>query len=721
MVRGTVSTSYSLSVSSSGVDSGIDDVATGQSVLLTLNGSGVVEGRTAISGDLVFTVSVNGSGTVTLDQLRAVVHPDASNPDDAVSLSSANLISLTRSSTITDRDGDSASDSASINIGQSLSFEDDGPSIDVTVSQSADALVVDETVLATNATANYADNFGATSSFGADGAGTVSTSYSLSVSSSGVDSGIDDVATGQSVLLTLNGSGVVEGRTAISGDLVFTVSVNGSGTVTLDQLRAVVHPDASNPDDAVSLSSANLISLTRSSTITDRDGDSASDSASINIGQSLSFEDDGPSIDVTVSQSADALVVDETVLATNATANYADNFGATSSFGADGAGTVSTSYSLSVSSSGVDSGIDDVATGQSVLLTLNGSGVVEGRTAISGDLVFTVSVNGSGTVTLDQLRAVVHPDASNPDDAVSLSSANLISLTRSSTITDRDGDSASDSASINIGQSLSFEDDGPSIDVTVSQSADALVVDETVLATNATANYADNFGATSSFGADGAGTVSTSYSLSVSSSGVDSGIDDVATGQSVLLTLNGSGVVEGRTAISGDLVFTVSVNGSGTVTLDQLRAVVHPDASNPDDAVSLSSANLISLTRSSTITDRDGDSASDSASINIGQSLSFEDDGPAVSIANTFVYNADGSSNTGAQAFNFGADGQASTGNLTLTSTGGLPAGYNLVKTGADTWTAVLGTTRRFRSCYRPLYGSHESFAGYLHVYAAQW
>src|SRR6185369_14973640 len=284
--------------------------------------------------------------------------------------------------------------------------------------------------------------------------------YSLSVSSSGVDSGIDDVATGQNVLLTVNG-GVVEGRTAISGELVFTVSVDGSGTVTLDQLRAVVHPDTSNPDDAVSLSSANLISLTRSSTITDRDGDSANASASINVGQAISFKDDGPSIDVTVSQSADALVVDETVLATNATANYADNFGATSGFGADGAGTVSTSYSLSVSSSGVDSGIDDVATGQNVLLTLNG-GVVEGRTAISGDLVFTVSVNGSGTVTLDQLRAVVHPDTSNPDDAVSLSSANLISLTRSSTITDRDGDSASDSASINIGQAISFKDDGPS-------------------------------------------------------------------------------------------------------------------------------------------------------------------------------------------------------------------------------------------------------------------
>ena len=36
---------------------------------------------------------------------------------------------LTRTDTITDRDGDSASNSASINIGAAISFEDDGPSV----------------------------------------------------------------------------------------------------------------------------------------------------------------------------------------------------------------------------------------------------------------------------------------------------------------------------------------------------------------------------------------------------------------------------------------------------------------------------------------------------------------------------------------------------------------------------------------------------------------
>jgi VCBS repeat-containing protein len=484
--------------------------------------------------------------------------------------------------------------------------------------------------------------------------------------------GLDDL---QSV--TMNGQTVAMGNLVgavfhgSAGDMTVTSFSGGVANFTYELKHAVT--------DVANQAETDVFTLTVS------DGTATSAPANVTI----TIIDDVPSTNVAATQASSSLTVDETDLATNATANFAGDFSGGSSFGADGPGSVANAiYSLSIN--GGSTGLVDTATGQNVALSMNG-GVVEGRAG--GNLVFTVSVDQNGNVTLDQLRAVVHPDASNPDDAVTLSQADLVVLTRTATITDADGDTANASASINIGQSLSFEDDGPSIDVTVSQSADALVVDETVLATNATANYADNFGATSSFGADGAGTVSTSYSLSVSSSGVDSGIDDVATGQSVLLTLNGSGVVEGRTAISGDLVFTVSVNGSGTVTLDQLRAVVHPDASNPDDAVSLSSANLISLTRSSTITDRDGDSASDSASINIGQSLSFEDDGPAVSIANTFVYNADGSSNTGAQAFNFGADGQASTGNLTLTSTGGLPAGYNLVKTGADTWTAVLGTT----------------------------
>ncbi|WP_347929766.1 DUF5801 repeats-in-toxin domain-containing protein [Pseudomonas helvetica] len=412
--------------------SGLTDTATGEAVNLSLNGT-VVEGRTATTNLLVFTVSVAANGDVTLDQLRAIVHPDTTNPDDSKSLSSDNLVTLT--ATKTDGDGDSAH--ATLNIGQNLVFKDDGPSISTTGTEPT--LTVDETNLAINATQNFAANFN--SAYGADGAGTLT--YALGVVAGG--SGLTDTATGEAVNLSLNGT-VVEGRTATTNLLVFTVSVAANGDVTLDQLRAIVHPDTTNPDDSKSLSSDNLVTLT--ATTTDKDGDSAH--ATLNIGQNLVFKDDGPSISTTGTEPT--LTVDETNLAINATQNFAANF--SSAYGADGAGTLT--YALGVVAGG--SGLTDTATGEAVNLSLNGT-VVEGRTATTNLLVFTVSVAANGDVTLDQIRALIHPDATNPDDSITLSSDNLVTLT--ATKTDKDGDSAH--ATLNIGQNLVFHDDGPSL------------------------------------------------------------------------------------------------------------------------------------------------------------------------------------------------------------------------------------------------------------------
>ncbi|WP_256580475.1 DUF5801 repeats-in-toxin domain-containing protein, partial [Pseudomonas sp. Irchel s3h14] len=566
--------------------SGLTDTATNEAVNLSLNGT-VVEGRTATTNQLVFTVSVAANGDVTLDQIRAVVHPDTTNPDDSKTLTSDNLVTLT--ATKTDGDGDSAQ--ATLNIGQNLVFKDDGPSINTTGTEPT--LAVDETLLDTDATQNYAANF--TSAFGADGAGTLT--YALGVVAGA--SGLTDTATNEAVNLSLNGT-VVEGRTATTNQLVFTVSVAANGDVTLDQIRAVVHPDTTNPDDSTSLSADNLVTLT--ATKTDGDGDSVQ--ATLNIGQNLVFKDDGPSINTTGAEPT--LTVDETLLDTDATQNYAANF--SSAFGADGAGTLT--YALGVIAGA--SGLVDTASGQAVNLSLN-AGVVEGRTATSNVLVFTVSVAANGDVTLDQIRAVVHPDTTNPDDSKTLSADNLVTLT--ATKTDGDGDSAQ--ATLNIGQNLVFKDDGPSINTTGEEPT--LTVDETTLATNATQSFAANF--TSAFGADGAGTLT--YTLGVVAGA--SGLTDTATNEAVNLSLNGT-VVEGRTATSNELVFTVSVAANGDVTLDQIRAVVHPDTTNPDDSKTLSADNLVTLT--ATKTDGDGDSVQ--ATLNIGQNLVFKDDGPSI-------------------------------------------------------------------------------------------
>ncbi|QXI51068.1 DUF5801 repeats-in-toxin domain-containing protein [Pseudomonas alvandae] len=484
---------------------------------------------------------------------------------------------------------------AKTEIGSKIIFEDDGPSISTTGTEPT--LTVDETVLATNATQNFAANF--VSAYGADGAGTLA--YALSVVAGA--SGLTDTATGEAVNLSLNGT-VVEGRTATTHELVFTVSVASNGDVTLDQLRAVVHPDTTNPDDATTLTSDDLVKLT--ATKTDGDGDSVQ--ATLNIGQNLSFKDDGPSVNTTGSEPT--LTVDETALATDATQNYAANFNP--SYGADGAGTLT--YALGVVAGA--SGLTDTATGEAVNLSLNGT-VVEGRTATTNALVFTVSVATNGDVTLDQIRAVVHPDTNNPDDAKTLTSDNLVTLTAN--ITDKDGDSAQ--TTLNIGQNLSFKDDGPSVSTTGTEPT--LTVDETVLATNATQNFAANF--LSAYGADGAGTLT--YALGVVAG--PSGMTDTATGEAINLSLNGN-VVEGRTATTNLLAFTVSVATNGDVTLDQIRAMVHPDATNPDDAKSLSSDSLVTLTAIKT--DKDGDSAQ--ATLNIGQNLIFEDDAPSVAFGN---------------------------------------------------------------------------------------
>ena len=58
---------------------------------------------------------------------------------------------------------------------------------------------------------------------------------------------------------------------------------------------------------------------------------------------------------------------------------------------------------------------------------------------------------------------------------------------------DGDGDTASDSKTLNLGSSLLFKDDGPSITVATVGSVDTLTVDDSTLGTAASASFADNF------------------------------------------------------------------------------------------------------------------------------------------------------------------------------------------------------------------------------------
>ncbi|MDU9415778.1 retention module-containing protein [Pseudomonas sp. zfem005] len=592
---GAGSISYTLAISATGADSGLKDTASGSDIKLYLEGGQVVGRVGGPAGAISFTVTVDADGKVTLDQKLAIVHP-TSDPDEATGLS-ADLVKLV--ATITDKDGDSSN--ATLNLGNAISFKDDGPNIDPGQVASG-SLQVDETVLGTDATRDFSGSF--THAFGNDGAGTIT--YALTISAPGADTGLKDTASGSDIKLYLE-NGEVVGRVGDqSGAISFKVTVDADGKVTLDQKLAIVHSPNTGPDQATGLSAADLVKLT--ATITDKDGDT--DSATVNLGNAISFKDDAPSIRA-AEIPADSLQVDETFLNSNSTTDFSSAF--IKNYGADGAGNIG--YTLEVKSSGADSGLKDTATGGDIKLYLEGGEVVGRVGSDTGAVAFRVTVDASGNVTLDQVRAIVHSPNTGPDQATGLSAADLVKLV--ATITDKDGDA--NSASLNLGNAISFKDDAPTISAGQVE-AGSLQVDETVLGTDATRDFSGSF--TRNYGADGAGT--TTYALDVKAAGADSGLKDSATGSDIKLYLEGNAVVGRVGSDTGAVAFRVTVDADGKVTLDQKLAVLHTPNSGPDQPTGLSAADLVKLT--ATITDKDGDASS--ATLNLGNAISFRDDAP---------------------------------------------------------------------------------------------
>ena len=475
---GPGSTSYAVSTVN-GTDSGLVDTATGLPVLL-YNIAGVVTGSTSATlggvdaGNTVFTVSVNsGTGVVTLDQIRAVIHPDPTNNDDPVS-PSATSIQLT--ATITDHDGDT--DSLAVNIGNSLVMDDDGPS--VTLSGAGEpTLIVDES--------NFGGDAGPTSfaglfnfDFGADGPAT-SNSIQFNLGFNPGSTGLVDSLSGLPVVLSLE-SGQVVGRAGAGGAIVFTISVNADGGVSLDQSRAVIHPDPTNPDDDITFSDDNLITL--SATVTDKDGDTATIGTPIAIAQDFHFHDDGPtavasaagfsiSHDETAGNQADANDVtgplaqfagvankgDDPDVAGSNPLGFAIGTGTISStgstYGADGAGT--TAFSLSISSAGVDSGVNTTS-GADIFLFKEGALVVGRVGDANGPAAFALAIDSAtGQISMVQYLSIQQTNTGSPDESISLTNS-VVQATV--TVTDKDGDPAVNS--VNIGNLVSFQDDGPS-------------------------------------------------------------------------------------------------------------------------------------------------------------------------------------------------------------------------------------------------------------------
>jgi large repetitive protein len=690
---------------------GLVDTATGQAVVLSLAG-GAVEGRTT-GGILVFTVTVNAiTGQVTLDQIRAVVHSNTANPDDSVGLAASNLITL--GATVTDGDGDRAT--AIVNIANAITFRDDGPSAtnDIDSVTEDGPLIADGNVLtgsggsdvnitdgvvdlpgadggnitaiafgATNGTvgSGLAGNYG-TLTLGANG----SYSYVLNNGNpavQGLDSGETLFETftytltdgdGDSVTatlrITINGTNdapvavadtnwVIEDGAAATGNVLQTLPHIGAPSGTFSDIADTdvdVEPlTVTNPGIINGLYGQLVLGANGAYTYTLYT--QAQNAAAFALVQALD-NGDAPLADIFTYNITDgttpaSATLTISVFGTNDAPVVGSAIAVVSEEGLSG-GIVDTVGSPtdttnSITATGTIS-ITDIdnepstvtlgnpgsvltADGLPVTWTGIGTNLLIGSVGATEVIRIAITNTGSYTVTLSQ--SIDHPTI-NAEDIGTFTVPVSVS----------DG-----TATVGTTLSITTEDDSPIVAASA-PAANILTVDETTLATNATANFSGLF--VGNFGADGAALAgATAYTLGFNA-GI-TGIVDTATNLAVVLSLE-SGQVVGRAGVGGAAVFTVSVNATGTVTLDQIRAVVHSPNTGPNQALTLAAANLVTLT--ATLTDGDGDTAS--ATTNIGSAITFLDDiGSLGAFTNAIILNAVGVVN-GTFVYNTGADGHGS-------------------------------------------------------------
>ncbi|SDJ84855.1 VWA domain-containing protein, partial [Billgrantia gudaonensis] len=154
----------------------------------------------------------------------------------------------------------------------------------------------------------------ADSDYGADGQGSTSWSYGLSLDvEAGTASGL--TSGGESITLGTDGDAIV--GSAADGE-VFRLELgedgDGNAIVELIQSGAIDHVEGSQDGADVEqlLLDSGLVSLTGTATIEDSDGDTAEASTSIDLGGRVSFGDDGPTFvdggidDASLSAAADS-------------------------------------------------------------------------------------------------------------------------------------------------------------------------------------------------------------------------------------------------------------------------------------------------------------------------------------------------------------------------------------------------------------------------------
>src|SRR5688572_16625435 len=524
--------------------------------------------------------------------------------------------------------------------------------------------------------------------YGADGPNDVS--YALTVLGAGA-TGLTDTATQTAITLVQNGN-VVEGRDGLN-NLVFALAIDpDTGDIVSAQYRAIDHGDEEGvpgAHDEVAFLAGGAIGVT--ATAVDGDGDSKSHT--IDIGGSISFDDDGPKFVKTFwgfdGDSTFFLngvgTIDEDALKGGISGGPGDDSGGKSvdgqvffDFGSDGFGSLAIdSLNITDATGATIATIDGngdftfgslkTADGRDidVNVSVGAGGVItyQGVAVPGGDPVFTMTLDGEGGALgefeFELHLPLEHPfqDADSKNDGPQTAWEDNLNFDFTVRGTDGDGDSDTghikiriddDSPKVQSGEgkltlamdesfSINFKDyDDPNF-------ANDGVKDGSVVEADALVHALDTFFAGLGFppftigaakgnaaglfavnyGADGPNDVS--YALTVLGAGA-TGLTDTATQTAITLVQNGN-VVEGRDGLN-NLVFALAIDpDTGDIVSAQYRAIDHGDEEGvpgAHDEVAFLAGGAIGVT--ATAVDGDGDSKSHT--IDIGGSISFDDDGP---------------------------------------------------------------------------------------------
>lgn len=305
--------------------------------------------------------------------------------------------------------------------------------------------------------------------YGSDGTGSLV--YALSVAPGGVYSGVSTTGGTQIFLYAGSGTtqGLILGRVGnelaggdtpdANGAIAFALAVNpATGEAFIAQYLSLSHGNTASDDETISLIAT---AVQMSATRTDGDGDGVS--ASDNVGNLFKFDDDGPTLSITVPPTVGAAAVGEASGA-GGQSQVAITAPTSSASAVDGY-TSNTTYALSLA--GTATGLVTTAGNLPITLVADSATQISGKYDSDGDTIldataFTVSLSGT-TVTLTSLVALEHDNTQGGSEDNTLDLNGLINVVATVTVTDGDGDVVSQQSTTASPLSLSFNDTDPTL------------------------------------------------------------------------------------------------------------------------------------------------------------------------------------------------------------------------------------------------------------------